>query len=147
MKEMMIGLIILIGVYTYIKISEKLETKRVEKQEKARKLREVRSQMKLQAKREEFEAFQRLIETYDRDCEKCFEEDYETYLECHPNDYNGKERKNHNFDLKRPCKMIGERDNTSYYESYMENKDNEIRNLRVTLQDFTVEEVMHLYSL
>ena len=147
MKEMIMSLLIVIGVFGYILANKIIDVKVKEKQEKAKKLREVRSQMKLQAKREEFEAFQRLIETYDRDCEKCFEEDYETYLECHPNDYNGKERKNHNFDLKRPCKMIGERDNTSYYDSYIENKDNSIRNLRVTLQDFTVEEVMHLYSL
>lgn len=147
MKEMIMSLIILIGAFAYIQVNKRLEVKRAEQQEKARKMRELRSQIKLQRKRDEFEAFQRLVETYDRDCEKCFEEDYTTYLECHPGDYNGKERKKHDFDLKQPCKLIGERDNTSYYESYMENKDNEIRNLRVTLQDFTVEEVMHLYSL
>ena len=50
-------------------------------------MRELRSQMKLQRKKDEFEAFQRLVETYDRDCEKCFEENYTTYLECHPGDY------------------------------------------------------------
>ena len=146
MKEMIMSLIIILGAFAYIQINKRLEVKRAEQQEKARKMRELRSQMKLQVKRDEFEEFKKVIKSYPKEVEHV-EEDYTTYLECHPGDYNGKERKKHDFDLKQPCKLIGERDNTSYYESYMENKDNKIRNLRVTLQDFTVEEVMHLYSL
>ena len=121
MKEMIMSLIIILGAFAYIQINKRLEVKRAEQQEKARKMREVRSQIKLQAKRDEFEEFKRVIESYPKEVKHVEEDIF--------------------------CKFVEERDNKSYYDSYMENQDNKIRNLRVTLQDFTVEEVMHLYSL
>ena len=121
MKEMIMSLIIIIGDFAYIQINKKLEVKRVEQQEKAKKIRELRSQMKLQAKRDEFEEFKKVIKSYPKEVEHVEEDVF--------------------------CKFVEERDNTSYYKSYIENQDNKIRNLRITLQDFTVEEVMHLYSL
>lgn len=121
MKEMIMSLIIILGAFAYIQINKRLEVKRAEQEEKARKMRELRSQMKLQVKRDEFEEFKKVIESYPKKVKHVEEDIF--------------------------CKFIEERDNKSYYDSYMENKDNPIRNLRVTLQDFTVEEIMHLYSL
>ena len=53
MKEMIMSLIIILGVFAYIQVNKRLEVKRTEQQEKARKMREVRSQIKLQAKTNE----------------------------------------------------------------------------------------------
>ena len=47
MKEMIMSLIIILGAFAYIKINKRLEVKRAEQQEKTRKMRELRSQIKL----------------------------------------------------------------------------------------------------
>lgn len=107
--------------------------------------RELARQVKLQEKIDAFGEFKHVIDTFDISCNSCYEFDTRQYLECHENDYNGIHRKSRPFDLKIPCKLIGEHDNRSYQEAYQESS-NVISNLRVTLQDFTVAEVMGLYS-
>ena len=146
MKEMMmmLGLMLIALAMSFVGV---IEHKREQKVLERRKIRDAQTKMKLQRKRDEFEAFQRLIETYKRDCAECFEYDYKQYLDCYPNDYNGKKKHTSRFDLKKPCRACGERDERTYQEAYQDIlKEKPIRNLRVELQDFTVEEVMHLYS-
>lgn len=141
--EKILFIISLLGLATLLGCAEH---SRIERVKKARKEREIKRNIRLQEKRDNFLAYQRLIETYKRGCAKCYETDYIQYLECHPNDYEGKKKYKHNFDLNKPCKLTGEHDNTTYQEAYENIGEKPIRNLRVALQDFTAGEVQHLFS-
>ena len=141
--EKILFVISLLGLATLLGYMEHL---RIEKVKRVRKEREIKRNIRLQEKRDNFLAYQRLIETYKRDCAECFEYDYKQYLDCYPNDYEGKKKYKHNFDLNKPCKLIGEQDNTTYQEAYENIGEKPIRNLRVALQDFTAGEVQNLFS-
>lgn len=121
------------------------ENRRVKKINRRREESEAKRKIRLQEKRDQFNAFKRLIETYERDCAKCYEDDYDQYIVCHPGDYKGEQKHNHNFDLKAPCNLCKHKD-ISYQEAY-ERLDKPIQNLRVQLSDFTAGEVMGLFSL
>lgn len=122
------------------------ENRRVKKVNKRREENEVKRNIRLQQKRDQFNAFKRLVETYERDCSECYENDYDQYIECHPGDFKGEQRYNHNFDLKAPCNMCKRNSEPSYQEAY-DRLDKPIQNLRVQLSDFTAGEVMGLFSL
>ena len=76
MKEMIMSLIIILGAFAYIQINKRLEVKRAEQQEKARKMRELRSQMKLQVKRDEFEEFKKSADGNSMINNKCLREGF-----------------------------------------------------------------------
>ena len=144
--ELLLLVISFIGVSFIASVVGIREYNRLKKVNKYRAEREIQRKIKLQEKRDQFNAFQRLIATYERDCAECFEYDYKQYLECHPGDYNGKQRHKHNFDLKAPCNMCGKKDDATYREAY-ERLEKPIQNFRTQLSDFTAGEVINLFSL
>lgn len=141
---------ILVGasiIYLVVKqVTRLIRVKHNEKAEKRKKERETRRMFKLQEKRDNFNEFKNVIENYEKTCKDCYEFNYTQYLECHPNDFDGLERRKSRTDLTKPCKLIGEHDRPDQVQTYMENLDKPISNLRVTLQDFTVDEVIHMFS-
>ena len=114
--------------------------------EKRRKEHELKVKIKLQNKRDQFEAFQRLIETYERDCMVCYEEDREQFDKCYPN--HGDKQKAIEYYIRGQFTCPKKNGNLS---SLSARKDREvdtyfetekpIRNLRAQLSDFTVGEV------
>lgn len=144
--ELLLLVVSFIGVSVIASIIGVREYNRIKKVNKYRAEREAQRKIRLQEKRDQFNAFQRLIETYERDCAECFEHDYTQYLECHPGDYNGKKKHMHNFDLKAPCNMCGRKDDPSYREAY-ERLEKPIKNFRAQLSEFTAGEVINLFTL
>lgn len=157
MKDMLsiiIGLVCVFGVLFKLINTIRIEA-RIEKEKKTKAERETRSKMKLQKKVDEFNKYKSYIEDAGDTCAECYAYDYVQYIKCHQYDHDGLLRHKINFNLEYPCpkkqgktnlSSLAKQENTSYIEAHNEIGEKPIRNLRVQLSDFTVEEVEHLFS-
>ena len=153
MMNILLGGLGFLGIIVVASVLGVNEYKVNQRREKRRKEHELKMKIKLQNKRDQFEAFQRLIETYERDCKECYEYDREQFGKCYP-DYDESRPKAVEYYIKGQFACPKRNGNLS---SLSARKDREvdtyfetekpIRNLRVQLSDFTVGEIANLYSL
>ena len=153
MMNILLGGVGFLGMVVVASILGVREYKFNKAKEERRKQREMRNKVKLQAKRDQFEAFRRLIETYEKDCKECYEYDREQFGKCYP-DYDESKPKAVEYYIKGQFTCPKRNGNLSSLsarknrevDTYFE-VEKPIRNLRAHLSDFTVGEVASLYSI
>lgn len=108
-------------------VREVVFSKQIEKRKKARKQRELARQIKLQNKIDDFNEFKSRIEDNgycDENCMNCREFDYIGYINCKYRDSGYQQAK-----------------------KYFQKRGGAINNIRITLQDYSVADVLELYDM
>lgn len=112
-------MIFIIGMLGLAMILGLMENRRIEKVNKMRKQRELQRKIKLQNKIDEFEVFKSKIEAFDKCEDGC--------LDCREFNYLKYEQ----------CKQA---------RKYFQKRGGAINNIRITLQDYTIQDVLTLYG-
>lgn len=120
------GLVLSIALLVLVSVREIVIARENKKRANRRKQRELERQIKLQKKIDEFETYKSRVEEFEDcngDCMECKEFNYIKYENCKYKDEGYQNAK-----------------------KYFDERGQTMRNIRITLQDYTVASVLELYG-